>query len=438
MSLTGKRIVCVIVFAVIIGFWGCNENNSSKVSNGSFGVNLIKNSSFENWADSIPDEWKMRTIDEISSEGGLVNRFARSSKDKMSGNYSCYFESHDTTDKWVALVQVVPVIAGHDLIISSDIRTKNLRSSSIHDAYSNLFVRFLNKKAERLKDSDKLADAIMQPNVGTKDWYHMKKKVVVPPGAKFAQIGLLSTMSGVIYFDNVEAMLRKEIPWVRKETKYIIFYSLPGHPFPEGAIEKEVDAIESYAEKIKLGKIDKKINYYYYSTEEDFMRINLEKKYYEGVKWEKREIHTMKENEDLIVTHMLIYDFGFPPLGLAKGLIFYLRSYKHNWNPHREAKEDLINHKIQPLYKSVSSDKLQRTELSITIPAWTSFCAYIIGEYGMENFLKLYKESDGVKELEPFEKMFERIYEREFPKVDMDWRLWLMRYEPKGESTPMP
>ena len=134
MSLTGKRIICVTVFAVIIGFWGCNENDSSKVSNGSFGVNLIKNSSFENWADSIPDEWKARTIDEISSEGGLVNRCTRSSKDKMSGNYSCYFESPDPTDKWVALVQVVPVSAGHDLIISSDIRTKNLRSSSIHDA----------------------------------------------------------------------------------------------------------------------------------------------------------------------------------------------------------------------------------------------------------------------------------------------------------------
>ena len=438
MSLTGKKITCVIVFAAVIGFWGCNEDDSSKVSDGSFGVNLLKNSSFENWADSIPDEWKVRTIDEISSEGGSVNRFARASEDIISGNYSFYFESHDTTDKWVALVQVVPVIAGHDLIISSDIRSKNLRSSAIRNAYSNLFVRFLNKKNERVKDTDRLADVFMNPNVGTKAWHHMEKRVVVPPNAKFAEIGLLSTMSGVIYFDNVEAKLRKKIPWVRKDTKYITFYSLPGHPFPEGAIEKEVDAIESYAEKIKLGKIDKKINYYYYSTEEDFMRINLAEKYYQGVKWEKREIHTMKENEDLVVTHMLIYDFGFPPLGLAKGLIFYLRSYKHNWNPHREAKEDLMNHKIEPLYKSLPTEKLKYTELSTTIPAWTSFCAYLVEKYGMEDFLKLYKESDEVTELETFGKIFERIYEKEFPKVDLDWRLWLMRYEPKGESTPMP
>jgi hypothetical protein len=119
-------------------------------------------------------------------------------------------------------------------------------------------------------------------------------------------------------------------------------------------------------------------------------------------------------------------------------LVFYLRSYEHGWDPHQEAKEDLLKQKIQPLYKSVSSEKLQSTDLSTTIPAWTSFCTYLIGEYGLDKFLKLYEESSGMTKPETFAKLFETIYGREFQKVDMDWRLFVMRYKPKGKSVPMP
>ncbi|MCD6378955.1 hypothetical protein J7M07_00740, partial [bacterium] len=255
MFLSEKRIIYSVVFAVVTIFLGCKGNDLDKASNVSFGVNLIENPSFEKWVDSIPDGWEERVIDEVSSEGAAVNRFKKSSEDKKSGNYSCCFEGHDTTNKWIALVQVVPVIGGSDLIISSDIKTKSLRGISARNTYSNLFVSFLDKDAKRLIPAKNFVDVMMHRNVGTKPWHNSKKKITVPAGARFAEIGLLSTMSGVICFDNVEAVLREKTPWIKKDTKYITFYYLPKHPFPEGAIEMEAGAIENYAERINLGKI---------------------------------------------------------------------------------------------------------------------------------------------------------------------------------------
>ena len=436
MFLSKKVIICVFSVILVVSL-GCGGSDSKKERDLSFGVNLIKNPSFEEWTDSVPDGWKARMIGELSSKDGTANRVKRSSVSK-SGNYSCYISGDDTTDKWIGLVQLVPVAEGHDLILSSDIKTESLRKESGHNAYSNVFVRFLDKKGNRVTEEKRFADAFLQRYAGTKEWFRDEKKVTVPPGSHFAEVGVLSTMSGVIYFDNVEAVLREDIPWETKDTRYITFYYLPGHPFPEGAIEKEAEAIEDYARRIDLEEIDGKIHYYYYPNEEEFKRINVVDNYYEGVKWEKKEIHTMKENEDLVVTHMLLYDLGFPPLGLAKGLVFYLRSFKHGWNPHKEAKEDLISKKIEPLHKTILNSKIRNSDLSTTIPAWTSFCAYLITQYGTEKFLKFYREADGIKDAKSFSELFKKIYKRDFNKVDMDWRLWIMRYEPKGESVPMP
>ena len=130
MFLTKKKIVCVLLFTVFPIFMGCNGDESGKPENVQLGVNLIKNSSFEEWNDSIPDGWKARIIDEVSSEGELVNRVKRSSEDKKSGDYSCSFESNDSTHKWVALVQVVPVMEGNDLLVSTGDKTKNLQGIS--------------------------------------------------------------------------------------------------------------------------------------------------------------------------------------------------------------------------------------------------------------------------------------------------------------------
>jgi len=140
----------------------------------------------------------------------------------------------------------------------------------------------------------------------------------------------------------------------------------------------------------------------------------------------------MKETEDLAVTHMLLYHLGFPPISLAKGAVFYLRASKYDWNPHMEVKKDLMEYKVPALHKTIEKKVFEKFNPSVIVPAWASFCTYLIEQYGVEKFLEFYERNDGVKTAEEFTSIFEDYYGEEFNKVDQKWRLFVMRYQPEG------
>jgi hypothetical protein len=67
--------------------------------------------------------------------------------------------------------------------------------------------------------------------------------------------------------------------------------------------------------------------------------------------------------------------------------------------------------------------------MKVAIPAWVSFCTYLIDKYGMESFMELYKRTDAVVEEGEFNVIFKDIYGEDFPVIDREWRLYVLRYE---------
>ncbi len=438
MATDNNRALFIIFFLVSFFLAGCQGDKSAEKLNIPVGKNLLKNPGFESWTDSLPEHWKARNVEPPGTRGERLNHIRRSEESKR-GKYSVHFSAGDSTTNWTVLTQNIPVIPGEKIVLFSNVMSTELTAVKPGTSFSGVYVIFMNEKGERVnRDSRRIVDGITRPCRGNVIWSERKKQIDIPDGASYAEVGIISTMSGDMYFDNVSAAIKKGPPWQKTETGYIEFYSLPGHPLPEEDLRREAELIESYAARINLEEPEKKIKYYYYPGEEDFERINVEKEYFQAVNWKRKEIHTIEKHEDMVMTHLLISDLGRPPVGLAKGLVFYLRADEHNWDPHMDTKKNLMDYQVPALYKTIRNDDFLDMDLSVAVPAWTSFCIYLIDQFGVEKFMKFYREADGIEHLPPFEVLFREKFGKEFKKTDMDWRLFVMRYEPEGESDPMP
>ena len=87
------------------------------------------------------------------------------------------------------------------------------------------------------------------------------------------------------------------------------------------------------------------------------------------------------------------------------------------------------------LYKILTIEEIEEEDGQVVIPAWGSFCLYLIDTYGMEAFMELYTRTDGRSDSSAFNVHFKELYEQDFPAVDRDWRLYVLRYQgPAGEE----
>jgi len=226
----------LLVSLTVVTLLGCGEKDSEKVPEVDFGVNLLKNPSFEEWPDSLPAGWQGKSVSDSTSDEMNVNIVQPSSKYKQDGEYSCYFLADSTTDTWLALTQIVPVVPGYDLVISSRVKSVGLRSNKRASTYSNIYAIFINERGERVEDSEGFADLMTRPAVGNTDWHLQRNKKRVPSDARYAEVGIVSTMAGSIYFDDLNAYIKAKPPWEKKETRYIDFYWLPGKSIPDSSM----------------------------------------------------------------------------------------------------------------------------------------------------------------------------------------------------------
>jgi hypothetical protein len=298
-------------------------------------------------------------------------------------------------------------------------------------------VRFLDGEGNRLSDRY-YADSYTHHRLGTGDWRRSWKRTDIPKKARFVEFGLINQMTGYLYFDDVELVIVEPLPWKKRKTDHVDFYYLEGHPFPEGSIEMESRLIDGYVRRLDV-KLEEKISYYYYPSEERFNEIYNMKKYKQVVSYKKRELHTVSPIENLMIVPLVILDLGNPPFGLAEGLALTLRAPHERLDLHMTTKRNLIDRKVPPLYKVLTKETMQGAKFSITVPAWASFITYLIDRYGMETFKKLYAESSEIEKAGPFNDVFKEIYRKEFPEIDREWRLYVLRYQPEtGDEAGSP
>ncbi len=420
-----SRISKVLLIVLVTAITGCGDSEPGKIPQVQVDVNLLENPSFEEWDGSVPAGWR---LEHLAGEGENECFYGRSGKEKFSGEHSFYIRGVYDTDRWYVLVQRFPVMPGYKLKVGARLRAKRLKRNKDQKPRASIFVRFLDKNGKKL-DDDRFFDFITRRRAGTIKWHITDEERKVPKDARYAELGLINSMTGYLYFDDAVAKIVKPLPWIEEETEYVDFHYFREHPFPSGSLEKVATRVEGYVERMGID-LDEKIEYYYYGTEEKFKEVTGLDEYEQKPVWGRKELHTIDPEENDEIIHLIIAHLGYPPLGLARGLNYALRGTLEGEDIHATAKNLLIKKQIPALYKTLEKKRLLREGTSRIIPAWASFCKYLIDEYGMEKFMKLYKTTDEVESPGVFNVRFKGVYGEEFPVVDRSWRLYILRYQP--------
>ncbi len=397
------------------------------------GVNLIENPSFEEWEGRVPVGWKIRHFE---GEGKETNLYGRSTKERGSGDAAFFLRGIFNTDRWMVLVQRQPVIPGYRLSFSAAMKNTNLKINKGQEQRAHMYIQFLDRDGDRLSDRY-LGDASTHPRVGTSLWGRDGKKVDIPTKARFVEVGLINQMTGYLYFDDVELVLEEPLLWIERETQYITFHYMEERPLPDDAIAEETAMVKEFVKKLNID-VDEKIKYYFYPSETELQKFFGVKRGHERALWSKKELHTTEPTEDHIVIHLLLADKGYPPFGLAEGIVFYLLNNWEGRDLHAVAKDHLVQKRIPALYKALTQKDMYEKDALVTIPAWASFSKYLIDKYGIDKFMKLYVATNEVEELETFNVHFKDVYGDDFPVIDRQWRLFVLRYQPATEGDTLP
>ena len=407
---------------------GCDKGDE-ELPDVPVGVNLVKNPSFEQWIGEIPRDWELQMLGE---EGKHKVYYGRTAEEKNSESYSFYMRGIYNTDEWYILVQRIPIIPDYMITFSGAMSSENINLNEGQERWANIFVRFLDKEGERIDDRG-FGDVATQSRRGSTPWSIDKRTVRAPRNAYFAEIGVVNTQTGFMFFDDIELVIEEPIPWESKESKYIIYYYLPEKPMPKEAIDRETDLVEDYAKQLGI-EVKEKLRYFYYPSEEQLQKILGIRKGHQRALWDRKELHTTEQYEDHIVIHLLLSHYGYPPYGIAEGIVFALIGNWFGDDLHLYSKAYLIEMKIPPLYKVLTVKEVNDAEEGIVIPAWGSFCKYLIDKYGMETFMKLYENTRDVEDSGIFNVRFKELYGEDFPSIDRAWRLYILRYQGEAQE----
>lgn len=424
-----RRILAAAAMgAIVLAAAGCGtKTDTESLPEVPLRVNLIENPSFEEWKDGNPVGWELKEFD---GSGAKRNIYGRSGKEKSTGEFSYYLRGVYNVDRWMVLVQRHPVLPKYRLSLSGYMKSKDLKKTKGQEMRANIYLRFYDKDGNRVNDRY-YADAYTHFLGGTKDWKRYSTRGVVPKNARYAEVGLICQMTGYIYFDDIELTLEDPVPWKEIETKYVTFYYLDGHPFPEGAIDKQAAFVEKAVKMLDLD-VDDKVAYYYYPSEKKYQEIIGVRKGHERALWKKKELHTTSTYDEHEIVHLLLSHLEYPPFGLAEGAVFYvLGSWEGGKDIHMMAKELLLNKQLPPLFQMIGQKEMEQVGMLTSVPGWASFSIWLIDRHGIEKFMKLYAATNEIEAVGPFNAHFKSVYGQDFDVMDRDWRLWVLRYEPR-------
>jgi len=397
------------------------------------GVNLVVNPGFEEWNGYKPAEWAIKVF---SGNGNKMSFYGKSDKTR-NGEFSFYLRGLYDTQKWMIATQRFPVRPGHEIVFSADIMSEDITQNPGQEDRAGIFVTFYDSNGDRVNDRS-WADVWTRKRIGTSGWKRSEKKAEVPEGARTVEIGLINQMTGHIYFDSVSLVIEEKITWESKDAKFITYNWFKERPFPPEDMKRVSALIEDIAKDAGIKKIEGRINYYLYPDEETFMKILDRPMYKTAARWDKKELHDVLSFNDHEIIHLILYDLGFPPVGLSNGLVFYYRAKYNNWDMDIRSKRFLMKQQIPALYKTIHPDKWRTVDHTVLVPAWGSFVGYLINKYGMDTFKEMYAETSEMNDEGPFSARFKDVYGIDFQEADRSWRLYIMRYEGDAAADTLP
>lgn len=410
-----RDLVFLASFFVILQFTSCSQKTTP------YDENLLSNPSFEKVRNGIPKGWHFETFHGMKDSKTVI--YGVSEEEAYGGDKSFYLSGEDDTKRWLALVQEVEVSDITHVRLQGALKIKDIRRKRGQYAQCNYVLTFYDKNHERFQEL-RFADKRTMLKTGTADWKMEDLTFRVPHNTAYIGVACILGISGTVWFDEVSLSVPKPVGWVKQSTKNFDFYSLPGHGFPEGAVENQQRLFDHFC-RLLTSETDMKISYYFYPDTATIREmLSLKGEHY--ISWDDREIHTLIPNNDHEIIHFITDQYGKAPKALAEGCVVYLAGQWKGRPVHALAKELLLANQLPPLRQLFNYGNVVDIGLNIVMPASASFFGFLYEEKGPREILELFRASNGANSYHTFSTAFEKVYELELGVAEKNWRAFLL------------
>jgi len=216
-----------------------------------WGENLVFNPSFEEGADTQTG-WTRRRAFMLSQES-TPSIISIDKAVAHSGKQSLHISGSPDTTVWHSIEsKSIPVKPGENYRVEGWIKTKYVTAVGRQPLHCNLHVRFSNDQGASVRVGGSSV-VVTRTISGTEDWTKVERVVTAPEGAVEARVGCVLTCTGTAWFDDVKFQEQRTIPWNKKDTDRITFFSeateMMSYFYEEPTVTKEL--LANKKQKIK-------------------------------------------------------------------------------------------------------------------------------------------------------------------------------------------
>ena len=394
-----------------------------------WGKNLIANASFE-VGDTYPGGWEKR----IGARQEGEEAFSSLSLDTSvahSGKRSLHLTGDVKTTQWYTVESfLVPVQAGQPYRVSGWIKTEGVQPHGEQYSNSNLYVQFGDSERNVIRIGRSQVVAT-QRVTGTRDWTEVERVVTAPAGAAFARVGCVLTCSGRAWFDDLGLYPQVNVDWQKVETDRIDFFYEPGEEFDKDEADKLVEHLRNIERMLDL-KHPRKIRYYKYRSLERKEELTGNS---QDVHEFDDEIHAVRWDDKHEIVYVVTRPMGASILLLRDGVAIYATEKRMDGDLHGYVGR-MGNEGVLPsITKSIDEKEFRDNEPEVALAMAGSFVRYLIEEYGLEKFKKLYTQADARKPRGKCVELVREVYGRELADLEAMWRT---KIAPAMQAMPMP
>jgi hypothetical protein len=402
-------VVPALVFAM--GLASCGKGEVP------YDTNLLKNPSFEDVKNGIPEHWTLASYRGLEGQPEVTYGVDRETA--ADGKVSWRFSGDPGTRRWYVLRQELEVQDITQVRLQGWMQTEGVERREDQFPESNFILNFYDANHNRFQEL-RFEDKRTRPETGTLPWVEKNLVFRVPKGTRYVAVSCILGCSGTAWFDNVRLSIPQPLGWQTKRTKNFVFYSLPERPFPAGSVENEQLMFDTFADLLGI-KTDMVVSYYLY-PDTTSLRKALSIKGHEFVDHEDREIHSINPNEDHEIIHFMTDPLGVPPRPIYEGTVFWLQGIWYGKPIHEvAAKIQEAPRGLPPMKALVNSASRRGIDANIWIPTAASFVGYLVNRWGAEQLVELYRTPIGRDSYESFAKAFEKVYGMTCEDAEEQW-----------------
>ena len=408
------RTLALVVPGLCLLFVSCGKKETP------YGVNLLKNASFEETDGDVPKHWEL--IDFHGLAGDQEIRYGVDNSTAVDGRNSWSFWADPGTRRFYVLSQEVEVDNPDHVRLTGWIKVDKVERRRDQYAQCNFLLTFFDQNHNRFQVM-RFADKRTRLRFGTELWYEEDSVFRVPEGTRYVAVSCVLGMDGKAWFDNVSLSVPKPLDWQSERTKNYVFYWLRERPFPPGAMENQQRMFDHFASRLGVDS-DVVVKYYLYPDTASIREI-LSLKGYQYVSWDDQEFHSINPNDDHELIHFITDPYGTPARAIAEGTVYWLYD---SWQgtPVNEVAAALLSRGQLPKVSELTNySEFSLLDYNLSIPAAASFIKYIVDGWGVERLMELYRVASGANSYAGFASAFNKVYGIPCEDVEEQWRLSL-------------